>query len=84
MDKLPILVFLVTAFANVDVALLANTNLTDNLLDMTSFHEHLQGQIVVAHVGEGVATVIFASVKHTLMFKKVIHYFEGIGALEVS
>lgn len=84
MDKLPIFVFLVTAFTNVDVALLAYTDLTDDFLYMTSFHEHLQGQIVVAHVGEGIAAVVFASMKHTLMFKKVIHYFEGIGTLKVS
>ena len=69
MDKLPIFVFLVTAFTNVDVALLAYTDLTDDFLYMTSFHEHLQGQIVVAHVGEGIAAVVFASMKHTLMFK---------------
>ena len=84
MDKLPILVFLVSAFANVDVALFADTNLTDNFLYMTSFHEHLQGQIVVAHIREGVATVVFSRVKYTLMFEKVVHYFEGIGALQIG
>lgn len=60
---LTILVNLVTALTDIDIRLLTDTNLGENSFDMPSFHEHFNGQIIIALVSQRVPTIIFAGVE---------------------
>ena len=78
MDEFSIRIFLITAFADIDVTLLAYADLADDFLDVATLLEDSQRQIIVAHVSQGVPTVILSSVKHALMLEKVLDDFECV------
>ncbi len=57
---------------------LANNKLYQTARVIFAVDKDSQGQIVVTHVGQGIAAVILACVKDALVFEQVLHYFECV------
>ena len=84
MHQLPILVLLVATFADVDITLLTDSNLADDFAHVTAFHEDPESQVVVAHIGQGISTIVLTSMEHALMLQEMLDDLEGIGAFQVG
>ena len=74
-DVISIFILPIAAITDVDITLFTNSNLLDHSLDMASFHENLQSQIIVAHISKGVPIVIFSCMEYAFVLKKKLGNF---------
>ena len=76
--EFPVIILLIATLADINIGLFAHTNLAYDFFDMTTLHKNTKCQIVITHVCKCIATIVFASMKHTFMLQKVIHDFKRI------
>ena len=78
MNKLSILVLFVATLADINVRLLADANLAKDLFDVATFHKYAQCQVIVAHIGQGVATIVLTCVEDAFVLQQVIDDLERV------
>ena len=78
MYELSIFVLFVATLTDVNVRLLADANLAKDLFDVATLHKDAKSQIIVAHIGQGVATIVLACVEHALVLQQVIDDLERV------
>ena len=67
---------------DVDVTLLTDSNLDAHLLNVPSLHEGLESQVVIAHVGKGIAVILLVEMHNHLVLKQELDHLEGVSALQ--
>jgi hypothetical protein len=64
------------------IRLLADTDLDSNAFDVSTFHECLECEIIIAAVCEGVPIVLFVDVHDQLMLEEELNNFVSVASLE--
>ena len=81
MNRVAIFVLRIPAFADVDIRLLTNSNLTQDFFYVPSLHEDTQREIVISHVRQCIAAVVFARVEDQLVLETKLEQFERVRPL---
>ena len=63
MHRFTLLIYFIPTLTNVDIGFFTHTDLAKDFFDVSSLHKDFNCEVVVALVGESVATVVFAGVE---------------------